>query len=75
MDSAMGRRRNNLISTISNDLWKSSREFDIDQSANNKFSPFDSMVKENSLQKILETDDLIIIEGRKAKYFEYSTYD
>jgi len=33
------------------------------------------MVKENSLQKTLDSDDLIIVEGRKAKYFEYSTID
>lgn len=58
------------MKTISNDLWRSSRDFDIDSSSNANNSPFDLMVKENALQKTLESDDLIIVEGKRAKHFE-----
>jgi hypothetical protein len=48
---------------ISHETWKGSRKFDIDFSSNQRQSPFDKMVEDNVLQKSLENDNLIVVEG------------
>lgn len=46
-------------------IWKSSKEFDIDVSANNTSSDFDQMIQDNIIKKSLENDNLIIYEGER----------
>lgn len=53
-----------IIQATSKGIWKSSKEFDIDVSANNTSSDFDQMIKDNILKKSLENDNLIIFEGQ-----------
>lgn len=48
---------------ISHETWKGSRKFDIDFSSNQRQSPFDKMVEDNVLQKSLENDNLLVVEG------------
>lgn len=67
-----GEKQESIMKSISKDLWKSANQFDIDSSSNAKYSFFDTMVKEKQLQKTLESDDLVIVEGNKAKYIEYT---
>ena len=42
-----------------------STKFDIDDSKNQKSSVFDVMIKENEIQKGLESDELIFMEGSR----------
>jgi hypothetical protein len=51
------------LKMIARDTWNASRRFDIDLGSTNKTSPFDKMVKDNVLQKSLENDNLIVVEG------------
>jgi len=48
---------------ISQEIWKSSKDFDIDTSANATNSKFDKMVDDNVLKKAFDNDNLLIIEG------------
>ena len=48
---------------ISGKIWKSSREFDIDDSASKKNSLFDKLIEDVCIEKSLESDDLIVYEG------------
>ena len=51
------------LKMISHETWNGSRKFDIDFSSNQKSSPFDKMVEDNVLQKSLENDNLLVVEG------------
>ena len=51
------------LKMIAKETWKGSRKFDIDFSSSSKTSNFDKMVKHNILQKSLENDNLIVVEG------------
>ena len=51
------------LKMISHETWKGSRKFDIDFSSNQRQSPFDKMVEDNVLQKSLENDNLLVVEG------------
>lgn len=51
------------MSSLSKQIWASSTKFDIDDMANQKQSAFDFMINENEIQKSLETDNLLFIEG------------
>lgn len=53
------------IHDISQNILKTSRQFDVD--ANDDNSPFDFLVSSNCLQKSLETDNFIYIEGSRSK--------
>lgn len=53
----------NTLKTISNGIWKSSKEFDVDVYSSQKNSSMDRLVNENSLKKSLENDNFIIFEG------------
>lgn len=48
---------------MSASIWKTSRKFDIDDSSNEKKSKFDVLVRDNVIQKSLESDNLIFMEG------------
>jgi hypothetical protein len=48
-------------------VWKASSQFDIDESSNEKNSKFDFMIRENTIQKCLESDDLLFIEGTRRQ--------
>lgn len=52
-----------IIKDISKGIWKSSKEFDIDMFSSQKNSTMDRLIKENSLKKSLENDNLIVLEG------------
>ena len=65
-ESKETRQRQELL-FISKNIWKSSRRFDADSSSNAKRSPFDLMVAENMLQKSLESDNLIVVEGMRLE--------
>ena len=58
---------------IAHETWNGSRKFDVDFSSNANSSPFDVMVKDNVLQKSLENDNLIIVEGYNDTDNEYFT--
>lgn len=60
-------RQRSELHHISKNIWKSSRRFDADSSSNAKRSPFDLMVRENMLQKSLESDNLIVVEGMRLE--------
>jgi len=65
-ESKEARQRQELL-LISKNIWKSSRRFDADSSSNAKWSAFDLMVRENMLQKSLESDNLIVVEGMRLE--------
>lgn len=48
---------------ISDKIWKSTKEFDIDDSSSKKHSLFDRLIEDNCIEKSLENDNLIIFEG------------
>jgi len=56
---------------ISDKVWKSSREFDIDDFASKKHSLFDRLIEDNCIEKSLENDNLVIFEGecKQDHYF------
>jgi len=51
------------LADVSSNIWKTSKEFDLD--ANKDDSPFDRMVDANVVQKTLEDDTLLFIEGQR----------
>ena len=52
--------------SIAKSIWKTSRQFDLDSTQKN--SPFDILVKKNVLQKSMETDNLIFVEGHRREF-------
>lgn len=58
------------IKDISQSVRMASSQFDINESTNEKNSKFDQMISHNAIQKCLESDDLIFMEGiRKQNDF------
>ena len=55
------------LEEVSREIWGHSRHFDIDASTNQKESQFDRMVSENVVQKCLEDDCLLFVEGIRNK--------
>jgi len=51
------------ISEISKLIWKTSRKFDLDSAG--KKTKFDLFIDENVIQKSLESDNLIYVEGHR----------
>lgn len=72
-------RQMEAFKKVSNSVWKCSRKFDIDQSSNSTMSAFDALVRENVLQKSLESDNLLIVEGMprkdKPEFIDQATLD
>lgn len=66
-------KQTHLLKSISEDIWMSSHDFDIDSSANAIDSIFDKLVKESIIQKPLENDDLVIVDGKMAKGMGYTS--
>ena len=54
-----------FISTTKS-IYKTSRKFDLDSTQ--KHSPFDILIHSNTLQKSLETDNLIFVEGQRRTF-------
>ena len=52
---------------VSELMLNSTSKFDIDESANQKHSKFDKMIKQSMIQKCLEKDELIFMEGSKDR--------
>jgi hypothetical protein len=63
------------LSCISKEIWNSSKKFDIDFSSNSVDSRLDVMIEENVIKKILENDDLIIIEGMFDEEYDFVDRD
>jgi len=56
-------RQGDALKEISAQMWSSTTKFDIDDSSNEKRSKFDFMVRENVVQKSLESDCFLYVEG------------
>jgi len=67
VEASLYGRQSAAFKDIANNIWKSSREFDIDISSNEKHSHFDDLVKNNAIQKCLENDTLIFVEGERRE--------
>ena len=52
------------LNEISKGIWNTSKNFDLDTNVDD--SPFDILVQENVLQKALDNDTLIYVEGQRA---------
>jgi hypothetical protein len=59
-------RQMQALTSVAKGIWDTSTKFDIDSTAKN--SPFDRLVSENVLQKQLETDNLIYVEGSREEH-------
>lgn len=64
-----------LLKSISLEIAKSSRQFDIDISSSNNKSSFDNLIFENIIQKSLENDNLIYVEGRKNQSMDMLEFE
>ena len=63
-----------LLEDVSQNIWKTTKQFDLDSTQKN--SPFDILVQRNVLQKTLEQDNLIYLEGiRSAQQPEFMTVE
>jgi len=63
------------MSSLSKQIWASSTKFDIDD-VGNKQTDFDVLIKENEIQKSLECDDLLFMEGHlKRKNQEFIDHE
>lgn len=70
------KKQNLILKDFAKQIQKTSREFDVDETQSKKVSPLDILVNENVLQKNLEDDDLLYVEGMRAsKQKDFITVD
>jgi hypothetical protein len=55
--------QSDALKEVSSSIWKASCKFDVDESANDTRSKLDFLVRENVIQKALESDDIVFVEG------------
>ena len=63
---SMKKQQEEQFKSIANQIFKTSKQFDVDASAHN--SLYDNLIEENVLQKSLENDNLLYIEGMRLEY-------
>lgn len=61
-------KQEDFFENITKKIYETSKEFDIDQNASAKDSVFDAMVSSSVIQKSLESDSLIYLEGARLAY-------